>query len=122
LVRFAPESQVFVRGLTVRVDIGALASERNGPQDVRITVAITAPTITDHDDRLERIVPYHPVVEKVNRIISRGHINLVETLAQDIARSVLEDRRILKVEVTIEKTEIFANAESAGVTVVAYPD
>jgi dihydroneopterin aldolase len=116
---FEETSTVFVKGLIKRVDIGALIHERYGPQDVRITVKMTVPTITDHGDALENIVPYHLIVEKIEAITTCGHINLVETLAQKIMACVFEDHRILAAEVSVEKLEIFANAESAGITLRA---
>jgi 7,8-dihydroneopterin aldolase/epimerase/oxygenase len=117
---FEDTSVVFVKGLIKRVDIGALIHERYGPQDVRITVKMTVPTITNHGDALENIVPYHLIVEKIEAITAGGHINLVETLAQKIIGYVFEDPRILAAEVTVEKLEIFAEAESAGITLKAH--
>jgi hypothetical protein len=47
-----------------------------------------------------------------------GHIRLVETLADRIAELALDDARARRAEVTVDKLDVFADAQSAGVTVV----
>jgi dihydroneopterin aldolase len=121
-MRLLPTSKIFVRNLIVDMNIGALTHERHGRQKVRISVEMTVPTILDHADKLERIVPYHPIVDRINDIIATGHIELVETLSHRIAEAALEEKRILEVTVMIEKLEVIPGAECAGITITAYQD
>ena len=44
-------------------------------------------------------------------------MNLVETLADRIAEMCLEDQRVRTARVRIEKLDVFADAESAGVEI-----
>ena len=69
-------------------------------------------------DRLSDVVCYENVVEKIRAIIDAGHINLVETLAENIAESILEDKRILEVKVRIEKLDIITDATSVGIEII----
>jgi len=57
------------------------------------------------------------VAKSIRSIAARGHVNLVETLAEDIATMCLEDIRILSVRVRIEKLDVFADVESVGVEI-----
>jgi 7,8-dihydroneopterin aldolase/epimerase/oxygenase len=116
---FAPTSKIFVRNLILRANIGALSHERHGEQDVRFTVEMTVPTITDHQDQLEKVVPYHIIVRRIKEIIAHGHIELVESLSQRIIAAAFEEPRILACSVTIEKLDVIPGAESAGITTSA---
>jgi dihydroneopterin aldolase len=116
---YAPLSRIFVRNYETRADIGALEFERHGPQRIRVSVTLTVDTNTLHSDRLENIVPYHPIVEKIDALVATGHINLVETFAQRLAEAIMADARVHEAEITIEKLEIIDGAESAGITLVA---
>ena len=54
-------------------------------------------------------------MNKVKDLLSRGHVQLVETLAEDIAAMCLADTRVLEVTVEIEKPEAIEEARAVGV-------
>lgn len=116
---FSKTSTLVVRNLVLRARIGALSHERHGEQNVRITVEMIVPTITDHGDKLENIVPYHPIVQKIRDILDSGHIELVETLAQMIVKAAFEEPRVEGVTVYVEKPDVIPEAESAGIRISA---
>jgi FolB domain-containing protein len=116
---FASTSTIFVRNLVLRANIGALTHERHGEQDVRFTVEMIVPTITNHGDKLQNVVPYHPIVDRIKAILASGHVELVETLSQTIIAAAFDDPRVLAVTVTIEKLDVIPGAESAGITISA---
>jgi len=118
-MKFASTSKIFIRNLVVDTSIGAHSHELHGMQKVRFSVEMTVPTIIDHDDKLQNIVPYHPIVDRIKEIVSEGHVQLVETLSQRIARAAMEDVRVIDVTVTIEKLEVIPGAEAAGITTFA---
>lgn len=109
---------VFVRDLVVDSSIGVYAHEREATQRVRVNVdlAVREHTAPLGDD-LANVVSYEDVTKGVEAIIARGHINLVETLADEIAAMCLEDPRVRSVRVRVEKLDVFANAESVGVEI-----
>ncbi len=121
-MKFAPTSKIFIRNLVLDVSIGALSHELHGMQKVRFSVEMTVPTILDHGDKVDKIIPYHIIVEKIKAIVGEGHIELVETLSQRIAQASLEDRRIIDVTVTVEKLEVIPHADAAGITTYATRD
>ncbi|MGB0671131.1 MAG: dihydroneopterin aldolase, partial [Rhodospirillales bacterium] len=67
------------------------------------------------NDDLAKVVDYEVIVDGVKAILAAGHINLVETLADDVAIMCLEDNRVQRVRVRVEKLDILADAESVGV-------
>jgi dihydroneopterin aldolase len=53
----------------------------------------------------------------IRHVVSSGHINLVETLADRIAKTCFEDGRIQGVKVRVEKLDVFKEAESVGIEI-----
>jgi dihydroneopterin aldolase len=62
-------------------------------------------------------VCYEEVVSGMRRLVAAGHLNLVETLAEQIATLCLEDRRVRVARVRVEKLDVFADATSVGVEI-----
>lgn len=109
---------VFVRGLVIMANIGIHDHEKDGPQRVRINLDLAVregdqPTADD----ISHVVCYEEITEGVIAIVDRGHVNLVETLSEDIAAMCLEDPRVRSVRVRVEKLDILENAESVGVEI-----
>ena len=110
--------RVFVRDLVVSCSIGVHAHEHDAPQRVRINVDLWAeesPTPVDED--IANVVSYEDIVTGVETLLGKGHINLVETAAEDIAALCLKDRRVVKARVRVEKLDVFDNTASVGVEI-----
>ena len=108
---------VFVRGLELSAEIGLYAHERGRRQPliVDVTLSVAAKPLASLGD----LVSYEAIATKARAIIERGHIELVEVFAEALAAACLEDVRVLKVEVRVEKPEAVPGAKAAGVTVIA---
>lgn len=114
----AATRQVFVRDLVLPALIGVHRHEQDGRQRVRLNLdmeVLEGDEITQ--DRLSDVVCYEEIVSAVRDIVAAGHINLVETLAELTAAKCLEDQRVLKVRVRVEKLDVFADAASVGVEI-----
>lgn len=110
--------RVFVKDLVVEALIGIHRHEKDGRQRVRINLTME---VIEGDqpaqDRLSDVVCYEDVVTAVRGIVGAGHINLVESLAELIAGHCLKDQRVKKVQVRVEKLDVFADASSVGVEI-----
>ncbi|MGG5809709.1 dihydroneopterin aldolase [Falsiroseomonas sp. CW058] len=112
---------VFVRGLELMARLGIHPHERAGPQRIRLGVELVvrddaAPADVGPDD-FRRVVDYARLVEVARATVAEGHVLLVETLAERVALAALEDGRVERARVTVEKPEAFSDVESVGVTV-----
>jgi dihydroneopterin aldolase len=109
---------VFVRDLMLDGHIGIHAHEQGVPQRLRINLDLSVsdrhPLPADH---IEHVVCYQQVVEDTTAIVNRGHVNLVETLAEEIAQVILANLQVLAVRVRVEKLDAFANVASVGVEI-----
>jgi len=109
---------VFVRDLMVQAEIGVHRHEKRQRQPVRINIDLTVrETGQPIDDRLENVVDYETLVDGVRALIGAGHINLVETLAEQIAGLALSDNRVVATRVRVEKVQVMKDAESVGVEI-----
>ena len=109
---------VFVRNLLVQAEIGVHGHEKQRRQPVRINMDLTVKESSQPvDDRLRNVVDYETLVEGVRTVIEAGHINLVETLAEQIAGLALSDCRVLAARVRVEKLQVMKDAESVGVEI-----
>ena len=107
---------VFIRNLELLARIGVHGHEHGRPQPVRINVWLTCKTSAE-GDRLESVVDYEAVADNIRAIVAAGHINLAESLAERIATSCLEDNRVEKARIRVEKLHALQGAESAGVEI-----
>ena len=107
---------VFVRDLELMALIGIYDHEKEAPQRVTVNIDLSVKEGSGDDD-ISHVVSYEIVVKKVEAIIAEGHVNLVETLCEKIARSCLTDKRVMAARVRVEKPDIIPNARSVGVEI-----
>jgi dihydroneopterin aldolase len=112
---------VFLRGLELMARLGIHPHEKAAPQRIRLSVELlvqdeAAPAQVGPDD-FRRVVDYQRLVELARAVVAEGHVLLVETLAERIAAAALEDRRVERARVTVEKPDAFPDVDSVGVVV-----
>jgi 7,8-dihydroneopterin aldolase/epimerase/oxygenase len=109
---------VFVRDLEVMARLGIHEHEKHTPQRIIVNIDLS---VKEGEGRLaddiSHVVSYEIVVKKVEAIVAKGHVNLVETLAELIAEACLKDRRVTAARVRIEKPDIIKNARSVGIEI-----
>ena len=109
---------VFVRDLMLDGQIGIHAHEQGVRQRLRINLDLSV--VDRHPlpaDKIEHVVCYQEVVDSTTAIVRRGHVNLVETLAEEVAQQILSIPDVVAVRVRVEKLDAFANVASVGVEI-----
>lgn len=109
--------QVFVRDLVLRCRVGIYDFEKSIRQRVRINVELDVLDRGPFDDDFRKVLNYESIVHGINAIADSGHVELVETLAERIARFCTADRRVGRARVRVEKLDVYPEAESVGVTI-----
>jgi len=116
-----PGDSITLRGLRVRAHHGVMEQERAGGQtfvvDVKACLDLSEAGTTDE---LPSTLDYGTLAEAIHRRVSGERWNLIERVAERVADLVLEDRRVVRVEVTVHKPEapIGVEFEDVSVTVV----
>lgn len=98
--------KIFIRDLVLDCNIGVYEEEKGVTQKVGFSIeAAVAPDIASRHDEIAEVPSYDNLVEAIHATLAEGHINLVETMAENIARHILEDKRIVWVKIRIDKLE-----------------
>jgi len=109
---------VFIRDLVLAGSIGVHRHEKESLQRVRINLDLAVDESGQSiDDDINNVICYEQLAESVGDIVGRGHVNLVETLAENIAAMCLEDLRVRSARVRVEKLDVLEGAESVGVEI-----
>lgn len=107
---------VFVRGLRLEAGIGVYDHEQGRLQELVIDVSLElAPAPVE---RLGDTINYEAVANAARAIIAGGHVGLVETFAERLALAMLEDARVRRATVRVEKPGALGGQAVPGCEVV----
>ncbi len=110
--------RVFIRDLEVSCLIGVHGFEREAAQRVRINIDMgVRENAAPLGDDIDNVVCYEDMADGVRKIITSGHVNLVETMAENIAVYCLGNQQVESVRVRVEKPDVFDDAASVGVEI-----
>ncbi len=110
--------RIFIRDLSLRCVIGVFPEERRERQDVIINIVMEC----DHSeaartDRLENAVDYKSIKKQIVALVEKSRFQLLETLADRIAKLCMENRGVQKATVTVDKPGALRFARSVAVEV-----
>lgn len=113
-----PRDQILIEGLVLPAFIGVFEHEYGTSQSVRFDVMVDiAPLGPEGEHQTHNIVRYDHIVADIKEILAKGHIELVETLAEDVAKACLSYDRAEQACVTVAKLSAFAEAEAVGIRI-----
>ena len=109
---------VFIRDLRIDTTIGIYDWERQIRQpvvlDLDMGADIRRAAASDHiDDALN----YKAVAKRLIRFVSEAEFQLVETLAEECARIVLDEFNVPWVRLTLNKTGALRGADGVGIVI-----
>lgn len=110
---------IFIRDFEFETLIGFHKRERVVPQKIRLDLEIgIANQAVFASDRVADCIDYSKVTARIREVLSGQHYNLVEALADRIARLVLEEFGAAAVKVSVAKLGVLKEAGRVGVTVL----
>ena len=111
--------RIFLRNHVVPVRIGAHDFEKTQAQRVVFNVELFVPyeVSTPQADDLAEVVDYDFVRELVAARIGQGHVELQETLCDDLAAQLLAHPRVQAVRLSSNKPDVYPDCEAVGVEV-----
>lgn len=112
--------RIFLRNHVVNAYIGAHDFEKGQRQRVIFNVELFVPYAhsTPHADRLAEVVDYDFVREVIARRILQEHIELQETLCDDIAAELINHPQVQAVRLSTCKPDVYPDTEAVGVEVL----
>ncbi len=108
--------RVFVRDFVVAARIGAYDFERSAPQRVLFEVDASVRRATSQADDMRAIFSYDVILDAIRLVVGRGHVEFVETLAEEVAAILLRHARVRSVRVNVRKMDVIQGA--VGVEII----
>lgn len=110
--------RIYIRDLALRCIIGIYPEEREKKQDIVINVVMDSDLRrAGETDRIEDAVDYKVIKLKIVEMVEASGFNLIETLANRVARICLADARVARVTVTVDKPGALRFARSVAVEI-----
>jgi len=111
--------RILIRRLHARCIIGIFPEERTEKQDVYLDITMHSDLRkAGESDAIEDTVDYKRVKKSVLAMVEESDCFLIEQLAERVARIGMEDQRVTRIEVTIDKPGALRFAESVAVHIV----
>jgi FolB domain-containing protein len=111
--------RIHIRDLLARCIIGIYPEERENRQDVLVNITLYADlSEAAQSDRIGDTVDYKRLKKRVLEEVEGSSYYLVERLAGRLAELCLEDPKVRRVEVTVDKPGALRFARSVAVEIV----
>jgi (5-formylfuran-3-yl)methyl phosphate synthase len=107
---------VFIRDFLASADLGAYKREHGSPQRVVFNVEASVERARTRADDMRAVFSYDVILDAIRLVTGRGHVNFIETIAEDVAEIVLNDSRVRRVRVRVEKLDIIEGAVGVEIT------
>ena len=116
--------KLFLRGHVLDVHIGIHDFEQGAAQRMRFDVDLYVPYAQSDPsrDRIEDIVDYDFIRGVVRQRTAAGHINLQETLCDQIAADLLDNPHVEAVRVATAKLDVYPDCDAVGCEVFGIKD
>ncbi|MDM0043206.1 dihydroneopterin aldolase [Variovorax dokdonensis] len=111
--------RVFLRNYEVWINIGVHEFEKKAEQRVLINVDLYVPLdiSTPKADELDEVLDYDFIRRTVGERIKRGHVQLQETLCDDILARLMEHPKVQAARVSTAKPDVYPDCDAVGVEV-----
>ena len=106
-------TRLFLSGIAAEGRHGANPGEKDAPQPFVIDLELE---VEVGGDAIDRTADYRRTTERVRRLVADRSFDLIETLAAEIARAVVDDPNVLSASVVVHKP---GAARSLGIDGVA---
>lgn len=109
--------QIRIKNLRLRSLIGIYDWEREHKQDVIINARIDFDgTAAAGSDRIEDTVNYKSITKRIIALVEDAEFYLVEKLADKILQLIMDDSKVLRAEVEVDKPQALRFSDSVSVT------
>lgn len=104
------EYTILLEGLELRIGLGIHPQERAAPQRVMLDVAMTCSYPAPPADRIDAVVDYDFLRDRIHALAASRHFELQETLCDQVAALALADPHVTRVRVRSMKLDIYPDA------------
>ena len=110
--------KVFIKKLILDASIGIHEHEKKKKQKIAISLELDVKdNISEVKQKIENFVSYEIIIKNIKKLVSKKHIDLLETLGEKILKICFEDERIFSIKLKLEKIEVFKETDSVGIEI-----
>ena len=109
--------RIFIRDLVVTSVIGYFKREQVKAQRLVLNLELCVQPPPSYDDHFSDVVDYGRLVRGIRQTCEANTAQLLETLADHIARFCLVDPRVLSARVRVEKLDLYPDAAGVGIEI-----
>ncbi|MDH5681216.1 MAG: dihydroneopterin aldolase [Spirochaetota bacterium] len=104
-----------IKNLHLKGIIGIYEQEKLEPQDIVVNVEMDVDVQKAViSDNIADTIDYDGITERITELVAGSEYNLLETLAQKMLDIVMEDYRVLKGRVEVDKPQAIPRADSVS--------
>jgi dihydroneopterin aldolase len=107
-----------IKNLRLKTKIGVYDFEKNLNREIIINAEIEIKSDkATNSDKLSDTVDYAEITTEIKNLVKENQFKLIEKLAGEIVKKIMENKRIKRCKVEIDKTKAIKEVESFSVTV-----
>lgn len=106
-----------IKNLRLKTIIGIYDWEASFQRDVVINAEIESDFEEScKSDNIKDTIDYDQLINKINNLVKNSRFNLIEKLAQSIINSIMEDKRIKRCKLELDKVKVIDCVDSFSIT------
>lgn len=108
--------RLFLRGHVLPTRIGVHDFEKQAAQRLVFNVDLYVPLAwsTPRDDHIDEVVDYDFIRQTIAARVAEGHVELQETLCDELLRRMLAHPRVKAARVSTEKPDVYPDCDAVG--------
>ena len=108
--------RLFLRNYEVPVNIGVHDFEKLGAQRLLFNVDLYVPLAqsTPTADSIDEVVDYDFIRQTIQARVQQGHVQLQETLVDELLRAMLAHPGVRAARVSTEKPDVYPDCDAVG--------
>lgn len=111
--------KIIIKDLEIECIVGVRKKERKEKQKIYVTVEIyTDMEKAAKTKNIRDAVNYSATIKKIKNIVINKKYLLLETMAKDIAKMILKNKKVSEVNVLIKKPKAIVNGKYVGVEII----
>ncbi len=115
--------RIHIRDLLARCIVGIYPKERENLQEVHLNITMHVDLrAAGQSDDINDTVNYKDIKKRLLSMVEQSNYFLIERMAEESARICLEDHRVRRVDVTVDKPGALRFARSVAVEITRLQD
>lgn len=107
-----------IKNLKLKTIIGIYPWEENFDREIIINAEIeTNHTDSLSSDNIEDTIDYDIIISKIKDLLKLNRFKLIEKMAAEIMKKIMEDKRITRCKLEVDKVGVVPEVDSLSITI-----